>query len=233
MAAARSGPGRGGRRSQGMRGGRGGARSRGPTAEPAAARPVRPLGSCLPSAPGLPGRQAEAPAPLWEGVRDVPTHHRPPVSWAPVTPDPRTCGHDSLEAGPGQRDLSPGDAGGRGQGQDSWGRRPPELRLLGGRARRLGTGAPRRPGPGRTRTPAAAAVRVLSLGGAGGHAGAPRPGGESHGGSPGITVTKTPAGLSPGRLGACYQQSPPCLDCLGESGANQSLGLGSSPVWVF
>lgn len=59
--------------------------------------------------------------PCGKGFATFPPPHRPPVSWAPVTPVPRTCEHDSLEAGPGQSDLSNGGGGGRIQGQDSWG----------------------------------------------------------------------------------------------------------------
>lgn len=201
---------------------------------------------------GARGRPAGPTAPLLPALR--PWTSRPPGrgASAPVGrgsrrphPPPPPSELGACHAGP--PDLWTRLLGGwaRAKGFVSWGRwgAGTGTRLLGSEA--SGITAPRRPGQetgdwrsseARARAhahPSRSRVRVLSLGGAGGHAGAPRPGGESHGGSPGITVTKTPAGLSPGRLGACYQQSPPCLDCLGESGANQSLGLGSSPVWVF
>lgn len=74
-------------------------------------------------------------------------------------------------------------------------------------------------------------------GGAGGVAQAsPRPsGGASRGQAPGkLESPKLPQPFSPGATravgaGCCYEQSPPCLDCFGESGANHR----GSPAWVF
>lgn len=187
--------------------------------------------AACPPPPDSPAARQRRQRPWGKGFATSP--HRPPVSWAPVAPGPRTCGHDSWRLGQGKGSCVPGTVvggdGDKAPGSEPSGRTAPRRPGLG-----PGAGGSAEAGPGRTRAAAAAAaVRVLSLGGAGGRAGAALPGGECHGGSPGIPVTKTPAGLSPGRLGACYQQSPPSLDCLGESGANQSFGLGSSPVWVF
>lgn len=193
-------------------------------------RPDRCAAACS-LRPGLPGRRAEAPArPRGKGFATSP--HRPPGSWAPVAPTPDS-GHDSRGWARAKGVVSRGRCGGgtivrplgrslrkdgasaAGPGPGAWGR-----------------GAPRRPGPGRTRA-AAAAGRVLSLAGPVVAQARAYPVGSDAGGSLGSRHQNSRRPFPWGRLGACYQQSPPSLDCLGESGANQSLGLGSSPVWVF
>lgn len=195
--------------------------ARGGEAQAAAGRAAAPAAETTPRA-GTAG-DARAPRPFRSGPRSHAPARRPRLPGRRAeAPEPRRAGRGRAPPPPASRapardppglaDAGPGGRAGR-QGRDRGSSAHARPRPRPGRGRPMGSEAGRRRWS-RRRSPYPAG-RVAS-----------RP-------LTPVGVTKTPGGLSPGRPGACYQQSPPCLDCLGESGANPGAWSCGSPAWVF